>query len=1209
MKKLTFWRGAALAMLLVGALQFAMAADVNARIRGVVTDPQGAVLPGIKVTATNDATQVKFDTVTGADGGYFFPQLPVGTYTVSVAATGFKSFTATGIVLNIDQEYSEAIKLTVGSTAEVVEVAASSVQVNTSDMELSNVVNSEQIVELPLINRNFSGLELTQPGVQASSDRFGTYSVAGGQTQQSEFLINGADTNDIALNTLALAPNIDAIDQFNLIDGPLNAEYDRNSGGIVSATLKEGTNHFHGDAFEFYRDTFLNTLNFYQKSVTTGQGVVAPYHQNIYGGTVGGPIVRDKLFFFFAYQGTHQRIPDTNGSGQSDVYDAANLQGDFSADDNPSSKGARPEPVLQKDGSYSFPAWGNWQGISIPTAISFPQCNKGNDAPGKYAGPETWAQCAYDLGGVMPTSNFNPIAVALLNKYVPKPNNSTYGFIFNPSDVLADNQYIGRVDFSPNPSNQITALFIYDKSPNTQGLPFTGATLPGFGDISTHTIQQYTGDYVHQFNASTVNDFSGHYTRFNYDAVEPQGTINPASFGFNIHPQDAAAESIPTISVSGTNVGFTLGFSTNGPQPRIDQVAQIDDAISKVVGRHTFKFGYDGRRFNVHNPFYAVNSGSFGFGGSNYTTGDGGVDFLLGVPSTYAQGSGASIIAEAFLNYVFAQDTWKITPTLTLSYGLGYSIDTPLDEQQYGGNAIACIVGGENSTVFPGAPTSMVFGGDKGCTNAGQATTRLGELGPRVGFAWSPDLGRISGAPGKFSIRGGFGIYYDRTEEESALQTLETPPFGTSFSGQSTIGGTPTFADPFTDINGGGSVPNPYPYTFPKKGATINFASLEPMNFSTYGSGFRAPYAENIQLSVEREFPSRIVARASYVGSLARHNQATIDANPITPAGHAACVADTSFCGYTGYTGQNTIYREEQSYFFPSHTQYGQIDPASGQPGFLSPGLVDSFASSSYHSLQVLVDKGTTHGLNFELAYTWSHAMDTGSSFENAGFGGAFRGFNQYAPQLNVGDSGFDARQRLVFSPIYITPAIPGKSAYNPINLAVSGWEISAISTLASGFPFDVSYGGSSGDSLWCPGFVYYYACGDAPNQVAPITKANPRIRLATNGHSAYISKTAFTNEPIGQFGNTHRDPAHGPGINFTNMILAKNFYLSKERGIRLQLRMESDNVFNHTSFGNPGAGWGDTTLTNANSTFGQISGTNGGSSARLTQLATKIYF
>ncbi|MGA7255712.1 MAG: carboxypeptidase-like regulatory domain-containing protein [Terracidiphilus sp.] len=1194
MRKQIFWRGTTLALILMGALMLAHAIDVNARISGTVTDPQGAVLPNVQVTLTNEATGVKQVSNTLTNGTYLFAEVPVGTYTITVAATGFKTYNAKGIVVNIDQQYVEPVQLQVGSTTEEVEVSASNAaQVNTTDMELSNVVNSDQLVELPLITRNFSGLELTQPGVQASSDRFGTYSVAGGETQQSEFLINGADTNDIALNTLALAPNLDAIDQFNLIDGPLNAEYDRNSGGIVSATIKAGTNKFHGDAFEFYRDTFLNTLNYFQKSVTTGTGVVSPYHQNIYGGTVGGPIVHDKLFFFFAYQGTHQRIPDTNGGGSSDVYDAANLQGDFSADDNPSTVGTRPNATT---------AWGNWQAIPIPSSIKVPGCS---------ASGETWAECAYDLKGVMPTSAFNPIAVALVNKYVPKPNSGTYGYLFNPVDVLTDNQYIGRADYSPNSANQITGLFIYDKSPNVQGLPFTGASLPGFGDVSTHIIHQFTGDYVHQFNASTVNDFSGHYTRFNYMAVEPLTTVDPTSLGFNIHPEIASAANVPTISVGGTNVGFTLGWSTNGPQPRIDQVAQLDDALSKVIGNHTFKFGYDGRRFNVHNPFGAENSGSFSFGGSAYTTGDGGVDFLLGIPAGYGQGSGAQIIAEAFLNYGFAQDTWKIKPTVTLSYGLGYSIDTPLHELQYGGNAVACIVGGENSTIFPGAPTSMVYGGDTGCSNAGQATTRYSELGPRFGFAWAPDLGAISGAPGKFSIRGGFGIYYDRTEEETALQTLETPPFGISSGGvgQFIGGAIPTFADPYTDINGLGSHSNPFPYSFPTKGAKINFAALEPMIFSTYGPNFRAPYAENIQLSVEREFPSRIVARASYVGSLARHNQSTIDANPITPAGHAACLADTTYCGYRGYTGPDTIFREEQSYFFPSHTTYGKIDPASGQPGFLDPGDVSSYASSSYHSLQAVVDKGTSHGLNFELAYTWSHAIDTGSSFENAGFGGANRGFNQYDPKLNVGDSGFDARQRLVFSPIYVTPLVSGHSEYSPINLAVGGWEISAISTLASGFPFDVSYGGSSGDSLWCPGFVYFYACGDAPNQVAPITKANPRIRLATNGHAAYISKTAFANEPIGEFGNTHRDPAHGPGLNFTNMILAKNFYLSQDRGIRLQVRMESDNVFNHTSFGNPGAGWGDTVLTNANSTFGQISGINGGSSARLTQLATKIYF
>ena len=331
----------------------------------------------------------------------------------------------------------------------------------------------------------------------------------------------------------------------------------------------------------------------------------------------------------------------------------------------------------------------------------------------------------------------------------------------------------------------------------TDTLPFTGATLPGFGDENTLVIQQYTGEFVHQFNSTTVNDFAGHYTRFNYDAVEPQDKVSPSSLGFNINPQDAAAASVPTMSIGGSDVGFTLGFSTNGPQPRIDQVAQIDDDISKVVGRHTFKFGYDGRRFNVHNPFYANNSGSFSFGNTGtYSTGDGGLDFLLGIPTSYAQGSGASIIAEAFLNYVFAQDTWKLTDKLTLAYGLGYSVDTPLHEHQYGGSGISCIIPGQQSTVFPDAPTSLVYGGDKGCTNSGLSTTSWGEFGPRVGFIYAPDSGAISGGPGKFSIRGGFGIYYDRTEEETSLQTLETPPFGTNTLGAGLNGAAPRLPIP-----------------------------------------------------------------------------------------------------------------------------------------------------------------------------------------------------------------------------------------------------------------------------------------------------------------------------------------------------------------------------------------------------------------------------
>ena len=343
MRKLIFWRGTALALILIGALTLAHAVDVNARVSGTVTDPQGAVLPNIQVTLTSESTGVKQVTTTQANGTYLFAQVPVGTYTITVTANGFKTYNAKGIQVNIDQQYVEPVQLQVGSTTEEVEVSASNAaQVDTTDMELSNVVNSEQIVELPLINRTFTGLELTLPGVQAPSDRFGTYSVSGGQTQQSEYLINGADSNDIALNTLALSPNLDAIDQFNLIDGPLNAEYDRNSGGIVSATIKSGSNHFHGDAYEFYRDTFLNTLTYFQKNVTTGVGKVPPYHQHIFGGTVGGPIIHDKIFFFGAYQRTVQTVPDSNGSGQSSVYDSNNLKGDFSVEDNPSAKGTRP---------------------------------------------------------------------------------------------------------------------------------------------------------------------------------------------------------------------------------------------------------------------------------------------------------------------------------------------------------------------------------------------------------------------------------------------------------------------------------------------------------------------------------------------------------------------------------------------------------------------------------------------------------------------------------------------------------------------------------------------------------------------------------------------------------------------------------------------------------------------------------------------------
>src|SRR5271168_2014612 len=387
MRQISIWRRVVLGAILAVSFSYAHAVEVTARIKGTVTDPTGAVVAKATVTVTNSQTGVVTTTTTSSSGDYLFPALPIGNYSITVAAPGFKGFTATGITLNIDQEFVEPVQLTLGSSADTVSVEADSVQVNTTDIQLSNVVDQHQIVELPLIGRAFTQLESILPGVQASSDRFGSFSVNGSQTQQSAYIINGADSNDLPLNTIAIQPNIDALAQFNLITGPLNAEYDRNGGAIVSTAIKQGTNHFHGDVFEFYRDTFLNTRNYFQKQVnaTTGlEQATSPYHQNIFGGTIGGPVLKDKLFFFFAYQGIRQTVPQAGGNVQ--VFSPAELGGNYAGD---LAKG-----VISKN--------------PIPATVNIPGCTSGSGA-----NADTFQSCLTRLNGQVPGSAFNAVSTNL----------------------------------------------------------------------------------------------------------------------------------------------------------------------------------------------------------------------------------------------------------------------------------------------------------------------------------------------------------------------------------------------------------------------------------------------------------------------------------------------------------------------------------------------------------------------------------------------------------------------------------------------------------------------------------------------------------------------------------------------------------------------------------------------------------------------------
>lgn len=1174
MSQLSYWKKALIATVIAGAATAAYAVDVNGRIRGTVTDPAGAVIPNAQMVATNQDTGVKFTTTSQSNGGYTFQQLPIGTYTISASAPGFKGFSATGIKLSIDQEYVEPVQLQVGGSTETVEVQADAVQVNTTDMQLNNIVGAKQIIEYPLIGRAFTQLELILPGVQAPSDRFGNnYSVNGSETQQSSYLIDGADTNDYVINTIGIEPNVDALSEFNLITGPLNAEYSRNSGAIVSSVVKSGTNHFHGDAFEFYRDTFLNTPGFFNTStirdasgnVTGFKKTTPKFHQNLFGGTLGGPIFRDKLFFFGAYQGNRARQPQgSNGAGNSIVPTLAQRAGNFSG------------------ATFSTNV--------IPGQIVIPGCA---------SGVETFAACFASNGGQLPTSAFNPISAALLNKYVPAPNSGSNRFVFNPTTNLVQDQGILRVDFSPTTKDQFDFVGIYQHAPTSDTTPFTGPSLPGFGDVSTSEIHQFTVDYNRQLSSTAVNAFALHYTRFNLGSVTPAKVVAPSSVGFSINPQDAANESLPLISLTG---GFAIGFTTNGPQPRIDQNYQVDDNFSKVIGHHNLKFGYDGRRFSYDTHFDGSNNGSYNFSsrGSNAnTSGNVFLDFELGNTNSYNQGAGGRITAIAYEDYLYGQDTWKVSSTLTLDYGLGWQLDTAVHNKQYGDKGVNCFIPGQQSVIFPTAPLSLNFPGDPGCNDAQGAVTPYKDFGPRIGFAYSPELGFLSGGDAhKLSIRGGYGIYYNRTESEGALQNLSQVPFGINSSGIRDVQNGPTdkpaFGNPYMNDNTGSTIKNPFPASFPKPGDTSVVFTSNPLYLSQYSPGYKAPYAENFQLSIEREFPGQSVFTASYVGSVGRHNQQTIEGNPVTQAGHDACLADP-VC---------VASQADQEILYPGHTLHPQaLDPITGATHFSSASQISTEGSSNYNALELSLKKGSTHGLAAQVSYTYSHALDDVSSYEGGGFGGE-RGYNQYDHALNYGNADFDARHRLVIAPIYTIPMHPG-SQYSFRNLVTSGWELSGIVTFATGHPFDISYQGGESYALYCSAGDFYYTCPDVPNQVAPLQRTNPHS-LTTRGQffdgNINTPTSSFTDEVTGSFGNISRNKFFGPGIDNTNLQVSKNFAYSKDNPDHtIQLRIESYNLFNHTNFHNPNGN-----PDNGPGVFGVIFQAD---PARQFQLSGKIFF
>ncbi|MFY9528175.1 MAG: carboxypeptidase-like regulatory domain-containing protein [Candidatus Acidiferrales bacterium] len=1132
-------------------------ADTYATIRGTVTDQTGAAIPDVAVTVVNVATGLAQRAVSSRDGSFAFLQLAIGDYTVKAEKSGFKTFATTKIHLDVNQVYTLAVNMQLGVVTQEVMVQAEPVQVNTGTPQLGAVVTADQIVDLPLINRDWVNLQQTMPGVVGASDGRREFATNGSQSQQNSFLINGTDTNDLPLNTRLIIPSPDAIAEFRMVTGTINPEYGRNSGAIVNALIKGGTNSFHGDAFEFYRDPFLNTRNFFSPQPDI-------FHQNLFGATIGGPVIKNHTFFFFSYQGLRARQPQVGVAQSVGVFTPAERGGDFSQGVDIDSVTGKPLIAESKTPS-PFPMFGD-QSSACPASGGTP-CAAGTPYNALFS------------TGKIPTQNFNTVAANLMKNFVPLPNSGDQ-FQFNPTTTSTQDQYLFRIDQTFNSRDSIWGTWLQENHPSVDTLPFTGATVPGFAENAQRHYKLLTLSWSHVFNDHILNELHGGYTRFNFVAVNPVTPVLPSTAGFAIIPQDPGGAGLPVVNIAGL---FSLGFSSNGPQPRKDQTYEAVDNFSITQGRHSMKFGFDMRRFQVYNPFFFGNSGTYTFNGAGtYTTTDPGADFLLGIPDSFGQGSGGITNARAQQYYSYAQDEYKLRSNLTLTFGVGWQIDTPIVDNYYSGHGMVAFIPNKQSTLFTNAPLGYVFQGEPG-VNAAGTSHAWRNWGPRFGFAYSPNWGWLSGGPGRLSIRGGYGIYYNRSEEEQTLQFLGMPPFTVSSAGAgSIVGGSPSFANPYVDIAGKGTAANPFPFSgvVPRN---INFAPFEPLWQACCGTVDPKtvdPMAENYNLTLERQFPGSTIVSLGYVGAVAHHLSVGVPVNTATPAGIKTCLADPKCDSIS----QPFLHPND---FLYDASVYGPIDQIS------------SLGSSNYNSFQATVNKRLSHGVQFYAAYTWSHSLDDGSGFENTSFGGggfgalgSTRASNPYCRTCDYGNSIFDAKHRLVFNALYRVPNIPHTEG--ALGKVVNGWAMAGIATYQSGFPLDVI--DSSLQSLTCMAAFSDFACPDVPNVVAPVTTFDPR---STPGKNFWFSKSSFALEAPGTFGNAGRDLFRGPGINNWDFELYKDTHFTES--MYLQLRIEFYNVFNHTQFDPAGIS------TNVvSSRFGRELRAR---SPRQIQLATKFYF
>ena len=1098
-------------------LTASLQAQVTATLLGNARDTSGAVLPHVKVTATNVETNLVQEAFTDTAGEYRMMALPIGRYKVQAELAGFQTFVAEDVVLTVNEQRRVDILMQVGSLQQQVQVEANAVQVETTATQLGNVINDQAMVSLPLNGRSYIDLLAIQAGVAAqapgSGSSSGNYAVNGQRTSSNAFLVNGGDVSEGVNFGTSVIPNLDSIAEFRLVTNSFDPEYGRFSGAVMNAITKSGTNGFHGSAFEFLRNSDMDSRSFFN----TGVSVLK---RNQFGYAIGGPALKNRLFWFTDYQGTRQH--QGSSSSLTTLPSAAQRAGNFDPNDlNGSVSGPYWAQVLSQRLGYTVT---NNEDYSSPTCVST-------------------SQCVFP-GGVIPAKAMSPIAVNMLQKYVPLPNEGASGYLI-PSTVSpsSDNKAGQRVDFINRKTGNWYGYYHLDDNSSTSQGTF-GSAYGNFGQGNYARAQQGVLSNTRVFGPTAVNEFRLDYTRnasHLYVPTDPPTSLSGLGFVTGASTLGIVSstpyDSVPNMSL----INFSFGRAAQQNQARPENTYHIGDNFSKTVGPHALKFGGSALYMQVNERNVYAPSGAFSFDGSE--TGSDIADFLLGAPADYTQASFQVLDSRTRYGAAFAQDSWRARPNLTINFGVRWEVSMPWYDTQ---NKIETIVPGQQSTVFPGAPPGWVFPGDKGIPST-LAPTTWDNFAPRIGLAWAPNpsggpLRTLLGGPGKTSIRAASGMFYTAIQDAGLFEEVADAPYGLYWESIS----PPLLDQPFLTRADGSSQMQRFPFILPVPGSAaiqnINWSEFYPIASSPgYKTTNKLPYAVHFNASIQREITANTLLTVAYVGTEGHKLFSHYEANP----GNAALCLSLRGSGVMKGTAQCSRNDEDETFTLPNGTLvYGTRQPL-GSIYYSEDSYLATVANSDFNSLQATLER-RARNFTFLAAYTFSKSLDDASSY------GAYLDFYNF--KLGRGLSTFDVTNNFVVSYSYTIPFY--KIGALPRRLT-NGWTINGITRAASGLPISMS---QSGDYSLIGGSGV-----DRPNFVGPLMITS-NVRNTPNHQ--YFNKSAFTQEALGTQGNSDPRFFHGPGqINF-DMGVQKSVPLHES--MSLLIRGEFFNALNHANFLNP---------------------------------------